>query len=103
MPAGHAPPDAVCRATLLFMRLTLGLLLPVLLSLYQWPPPADDTCAAELDCSPVRRLWRRAAAAVHRQLRFAAGMSESKVGRAVLCYFVLSYCWIFCKLLAGLV
>lgn len=101
-PAGRAHPDTVCHATISFLHFTLGLLVPLALSIYWWPPPAASEAAIEPGCSPLRRLARSAQAVAHRQLRQAAGVSAGPLVRVLVCYFMLAYVWILSKVWAGL-
>lgn len=103
--AGAAAPQAVCRATLSFYHLFLGVLLPTFLSVWYWPPPAASRSAARQgsDGSAALRqgsLAERAAAAVHAKLRFITGMEAAPAVRAILCWYILANCWLLCKVTA---
>ncbi|KAL4430626.1 hypothetical protein ABPG75_005882 [Micractinium tetrahymenae] len=104
---GEAQPDAVCRATLSFLAVCVGLA-PALLSTLLWrPPPANCGAAAGPPPKRLQHLLQRASA--------AAAACDSKLQRllhgtvwggrpcALLLFFVASgYLWLLCKRLGGL-
>ena len=134
-PAGGAPPEAVCRATVAVLPLWLGLVLPTILAVYchhpapaeeqapapvnggagqglqrlAAPPPATRAARGPRSAVAVLALWSRLCAVVSQ----AASVSDSVLrrllnnqlfpgARCLLCWWLFGYCWLWCRLVAGL-
>jgi hypothetical protein len=118
--AGGAPAGQVCRATLSFVQVALGLLLPLLVSICCWRPldkeveaenaaqPGDGAeTAAGHRSSGGRALWLsiradKAAAAGNDALCFLLRGPSRLDSGVLVCWWLLAFSWWLCKLAAGL-
>ena len=91
---GH---DAVCRSTLTLLHFGLGMVLPLLLSVWRWqPPPAAPTARCGRG---LRGAAARGAAATNAALKRLLDMSGGRVaGRALIAWHLLFLSWSFSKL-----
>ncbi len=109
MPAPHAEvaqSDAICRATLSFLAVCVGLA-PTLLSTLLWRPAPADCDAGAPPPKGMRQLLQRANAAaaacdsrLHRLLRGSARAGRPRT--LLLSLLGSGYLWVLCKRLAGL-
>lgn len=77
------------------------MLLPVLASVWRWPPPAPSSPAPAAAGSSACRLHgalQRATAAVHSMLRLVAAADAKPLVRALAWWWLLTNCWLLCKL-----
>ncbi|KAL4419763.1 hypothetical protein ABPG75_006861 [Micractinium tetrahymenae] len=109
---GEAASDALCHATLSWLLAAIGLLAPLLISVWTWQPPtkkaaeAAEGAAGDGSGSGWRQLGRRAllaAAACDGKLHYwLGGAIKQPAVRAVLTWMLLSVCWVACSMAAGL-
>ena len=118
--AGGAPAGQACRATLSFVQVALGLLLPLLVSFCCWRPldkeadaehaeqPGDGAQTAAGRRPPAGRPLRlsirasKAAAAANDALCFVLRGPSRLDSGALVCWWLLAFTWWLCKLAAGL-
>lgn len=99
--AGCAPPEEVCVATVSLLHVALCLLLPLLLSVYNWHPQPGR--GAELQpASGSHAALCRAAHRANCWLHCVLGGSLTPALRALLLWYIFCNFWVLAKLSAGL-
>lgn len=104
------PADAVCVALTSFAHAMLGLVAPVIVSIYAWrladraPGPSDTAHAAggASTWQRLRRASRRAAGAADRQIHRLIGAHKRPLIRALVVWYICANAWAWCKISAGL-
>lgn len=99
--SGCAPPEEVCVATVSLLHVALCLLLPLLLSVYNWHPQPGR--GAELQpASGSHAALCRAAHRANCWLHCVLGGSLTPALRALLLWYIFCNFWVLAKLSAGL-
>lgn len=112
--AGVEGEEAVCRSTLLFLQIFLGVLIPLATSCYLWPlPPAPPRPAAPVAAAAapaarrsapgrVGHAVQRGAAAVDAWLPWLLGVRPSRVSAIPVLVYICGCCWVLCRMHTGL-
>ncbi|KAL4458307.1 hypothetical protein ABPG75_013172 [Micractinium tetrahymenae] len=104
--SGRAPPEAVCAATVSLLHAALCVLLPLLLSVYNWQPPPQqpqqqpggEAQRAGGRQAALRRAAHRADCWLHRVL----GGAFTPAVRALVVWYAVCNAWLLAKLSTGI-
>lgn len=107
LPAGEASSEAVCHAALSWLLTAIGLLAPLLISVWTWQPPSKKAAGAAAGggggLQQLGRVAMLAIAACDRKLHFwLGGALREPAARVVLTWMLLAVCWLVCSTSAGL-